>query len=67
MKTRGIIVIDMESRDILSAAQDHELLQELLKSFREKTKSKVEWSDSLVRERRGNSRPDLASAKFRNG
>jgi hypothetical protein len=65
MKARAVIVLDYDlSGDVMEAA---EVKMKLLDAARALAAGdgRVEWFDADIRERRGESRPELKTAKFR--
>ena len=64
MKIRALVVLDLEVDGFKAAANEQDKIEELVSDFTENNSSVV-WSGVDVRERRGDTPPDLNSMKFR--
>ena len=64
MKTRAVIVIDLDVEDFMEAAEEQQKIQDAVDSL-VKNNKRVVWDGVIMKERRGDSPPDLDKMKFR--
>lgn len=64
MKTRAVIVIDLDVEDFMEAAEEQQKIQDAVDSL-VKNNKRVVWDGVSMKERRGDSPPDLDKMKFR--
>lgn len=64
MKARGLILVDFECGNFEEAAEAEKMLRDMVTEIKKRSTATVVYADSDVKERRGDKRPNLKTARL---